>query len=252
MLCVSDLHELPSYSCAAVGLETGKTTGRYLGHSAQVMDISTSEADPNVFVTACGDGHARLYDTRHHLPMLTFDVGQQGDICPAAILCHPDGIPTIFTGTERREVIKLWDVRALSAVYELATGNNIVVGMAWDSTHGSLYAATECNYVDRQGFHHDYRKAKMPKSSARSPEVTTRPSTQEHPDGEDGDEESDSSDPDDDDERAWPKQAFHAEDYFGYTFDAGDHLIYRYQFKADADTTIVPPDGDVSLHASWW
>jgi len=59
---------------------------------------------------------------------------------------------------------------------------------------------------------------------------------------------------------SWPQQAFHAEVYFGYTSDAGDDLICgfrlkferdRYQFKADADTSIIPPGGDVSLHRSW-
>lgn len=99
MLCVSDpdYNKLrSSFSCVAVELETGKTSDRYIGHSAEVLDISTSESDPDVFVTACDDGYARLYDTRHHLPILTIDVGQQGDACPAAIICHPNGIPSAY------------------------------------------------------------------------------------------------------------------------------------------------------------
>jgi hypothetical protein len=126
----------------------------------------------------------------------------------------------MFTGSEKSEIIKLWDVRARSAIYELATGNNMVVSMTWDSAHSSLYAATECNYIDRLGHNHGYRRAKMPKPSSL---------THDNVDGED--EESDGYDSDDDDDRAWPEQAFHAEDYFGYTFDAGDHQICRFGLK---------------------
>jgi hypothetical protein len=97
MICVSDPHKTSSYSCVALELETGKTSGRYLGHGARVTNLSTSEADPHVFVTACGDGCARLYDTRHHMPVLTFDVGHRGDICPAVIICHPDGTPSAYS-----------------------------------------------------------------------------------------------------------------------------------------------------------
>jgi len=68
------------------------------------------------------------------------------------------------------------------------------------------------------------------------------------PRGSDTDEATD----DDDDDRAWPMKAFHAENYFGYTFDAGDHRIYRYQFKADADTSIVPPYGGASCYSTGW
>jgi hypothetical protein len=129
----------------------------------------------------------------------------------------------IFTGAEKRESIKLWDVRARSAVYELATGNNAVVGMVWDSTRSALYAATECNYMDRLGRHHDYRRAKI--LTATKLGEMTRSSTQE--DGDDDDYDTD----DDDDDRAWPMKAFHAENYFGYTFDAGDHGICGFNLK---------------------
>jgi hypothetical protein len=107
----------------------------------------------------------------------------------------------------------MWDVRAQCSIFELATGNNAVTCMAWDSKHNSLFAATECRYVDRHGYHHGYRTVKMPKSSDQAPES-------------DMDEEADDPDDDDwDDEKAWPKDAFHGEDYFGYTFDAGRHQI---------------------------
>lgn len=92
MLGVSDPYKTRKSTCISLELESGKISDRYLGHSAQVKGFSTSQSDPNVFLTACGDGYARLYDTRHHLPMLTFDVGQQSSVCSSAIPCHSDGI----------------------------------------------------------------------------------------------------------------------------------------------------------------
>ena len=83
------------YRCLAVDLEHGgKTATRYLGHGGQVVNVHTSTHDKNMFVTACSDGLARLYDVRHPLPVLTVDVGGQSSGCGDAILIHPDGIPS--------------------------------------------------------------------------------------------------------------------------------------------------------------
>jgi len=113
----------------------------------------------------------------------------------------------------------MWDIRARTAVYELATGNNAVVALAWDNAHHSLYAATECRYVDRMGGQHNYRKAEIPK--LRTETLT---------DGEADDEGDVEGEEDDEDEDAnfgkkWPKKAMHSEDYFGYPFDAAEHRL---------------------------
>jgi hypothetical protein len=128
----------------------------------------------------------------------------------------------VFTGQEESEQIKMWDIRARTAVYELATGNNAVVALAWDNVHHSLYAANECRYMDRMGGHHEYRKAEIPKPRAKN--LTG---------GEADDEESGGDievDGDDEDEDAsfgkkWPRKATHSEDYFGYPFDAAGHRL---------------------------
>jgi hypothetical protein len=124
-----------------------------------------------------------------------------------------DSDVAVFTGAEARQQIKVWDIRAREAVYELSTGNNSVVDMAWDAAHNSLYAVTECTYMDRMGYTHDYRRAKVRK--------------QKNPEGEgtEGDDGEDDDDDDDYEERCWPKRAHHGEDYFGYLFDAGDHSL---------------------------
>jgi len=53
-------------------------------------------------------------------------------------------------------------------------------------------------------------------------------------------------DSDDGDERCWPTDAWHGEDAFEYTFDAGEHRIYRYAFKENPDTSVVPEYGDAT------
>ncbi|QRW11836.1 WD40 domain protein [Ceratobasidium sp. AG-Ba] len=139
MLC----HAEP-YDCLTIDLEQqGKVTSRYLGHGGKITGFSASESDPQAFLTTCHDGLARLYDLHTALPVLTFDLGQRGDTCKSALLIHPDSITS-----SRAEQIKMWDVRARTSVYELATGNNAVTSLAWDSSNNALYAATERNYYD--------------------------------------------------------------------------------------------------------
>ncbi|KAG8680321.1 hypothetical protein FRC08_016385 [Ceratobasidium sp. 394] len=242
MLCHSE-----PYGCYTIDLEhEGKIAARYLGHGGKIADLSVSEGDPRAFLTACSDGYARLFDIRTPLPVLTFDACGQDEFCEAAVLAHPDGIPSkctssdplrplltillaVFTGTDKAEQIKMWDVRACTPVYELATGNNRVQSLAWDSKRNCLYAATECSYQDRMGYRHDYRRSRLR--------------------GDDSD-----SDFDEGEDPAWPKTAWHDEDYFGYAFDAGDNRIYRYAFKEDPDMSILPEYGDarVNEYESRW
>ena len=68
-------------------------------------------------------------------------------------ILHVDRSPVIFTGgTHKTQSIKVWDPRAKKLVYELATGNNAVHSLAWDAPRATLYAATECDAMDRMGY----------------------------------------------------------------------------------------------------
>ncbi|CAE6460958.1 unnamed protein product [Rhizoctonia solani] len=245
VLCAERARRSGVYDCVGIDLETGKTTSYYLGHGDEITAFSVSPTDPQLFLTACGDGFARLFDLRRPLPVTTLDACGLQEGCEAATLVMPDGIPTVFTGTTKSEQIKLWDVRARACVYELSTGNNTVESLAWDAHNNCLYAATKCNYMDRLGNHHDYRYAKIPKSQRSNQGV---------------DDEDDDEDDDDDDEgatdgeRCWPKDAWHTEDYFGYLFDAGDHSIIRYAFKEDPSPSVVPLYGNATVgdgHFPW-
>ena len=77
-------------------------------------------------------------------------------------ILHVDRSPVIFTGgTHKTQSIKVWDPRAKKLVYELATGNNAVHSLAWDAPRATLYAVTECDAMDRMGYRHDYRQARI-------------------------------------------------------------------------------------------
>jgi hypothetical protein len=168
-------------------------------------------------------------------------------------------------------------------VYELATGNNSVHRIVWDAKRTTLYAVTECVYMDRMGYHHDYRKAKIPdlrsaeEKAEEEKEVIADEGAVDEVDDEEEDEddyedeeegeEEEESDDDDDDEygRNWPSRAFHRENHFGYAFDAGNHrickflsdyplnaslieddILDRYDFKANPDLSVLPPYGNAS------
>ncbi|CUA78533.1 hypothetical protein RSOLAG22IIIB_13211 [Rhizoctonia solani] len=244
VLCAEKARKTGVFDCIGIDLETGKTISHYLGHGDEISAFSVSPSDPQLFLTACGDGFVRLFDLRRPLPAVTLDACGLKEGCEAAALVMPDGIPTVFTGTGKSEQIKLWDVRARACVYELSTGNNAVESLAWDAHNNCLYAATQCSYIDRLGNHHDYRYAKIPKSQRSDTDV-------------DYDEEGEGDDDDDeegpiDGERCWPKEAWHTEDYFGYLFDAGDHSIIRYTFKEDPNYSVVPLYGNATIGGSHW
>ncbi|KEP47054.1 WD40 domain protein [Rhizoctonia solani 123E] len=243
VLCSEKARRSGVYDCVGIDLETGKTVSYHLGHGDEITAFSVAPSDPQLFLTACGDGFARLFDLRHPLPVVTVDACGLKESCEAATLVMPGGIPTVFTGTSKSEQIKLWDIRARACVYELSTGNTMVESLSWDAHNNCLYAATQCSYMDRLGNHHDYRYARIPKS-------------QRSIQGVDEEDEEDEDDEDDeaatDGERCWPKDAWHTEDYFGHLFDAGDHSIIRYKFKEDPISSVVPLYGNATVGGGHW
>ncbi|KDN48380.1 hypothetical protein RSAG8_02972, partial [Rhizoctonia solani AG-8 WAC10335] len=211
-----------SRSCLLIDFgHNGKTVAVVKGHRDTVSDFSTSTADPRAFLTACHDGYARLFDIRQPYPVIEFQAGHQYD-CRSVALAFPDGIPIVFTGTNHREKIKVWDVRAKACIYELATGNNQVKSLSWDAESNSLFAYTSCGYKDKSRSY-QYRQADIPQRKRAS-----------HPNNT-----SQGSKP-----RCWPRQAWHAEDYFEYAFDAGEDQIYRYTFKEEPNRYILPEYGN--------
>ncbi len=131
----------------------------------------------------------------------------------------------MFTGGDRSQSIKAWDIRARAMVYELATGNNAVRALSWDAKRNALYAAAECDYMDRNGYHHGYRRARIPKWAQLYPQEAGEDDDDDDDDDMD-DEEYDSDD--DDGEENWPENAYHSEDSFGYAYDAGEHTLRQF------------------------
>ncbi|KAI0072967.1 hypothetical protein K474DRAFT_1678259 [Panus rudis PR-1116 ss-1] len=265
-----------SYSCVAIDLEHGgRRAKRFLGASGAIGCFSTSDGDPNIFLTSADDGHIRLYDIRGSLPFLTLDVGHLSANADAAVLLHPDGIPSqyspfafhensVFSGGQKTECIKLWDIRAKKVVYDLSTGNNAVEVLAWDSKRSTLYAATECMYVDRLGGFHGYRHARKPNfqevcdNSSESgseagdelPSGIDRPEPDDDEDMASDDDEEDEEEIEDDwddEDQNWPKDAYHGENYYGKMYDAASHTLLRYHFTPDANPDIFPASGYSSV-----
>nr|VWP01139.1 Ubiquitin ligase complex F-box protein GRR1, putative [Ganoderma boninense] len=157
LLCGERSRDTDGFACVALDLEHGgRRAARFLGHGHDAERFATSNVEPNVFWTAGGDGFARMFDVRRPLPVLTFDTGGQSEGCADVVFVHPDGIPTLFTGGERTQQIKMWDIRARACVYELSTGNNGVSFMLWDDKRTTLLAASERGYPK-------YRKASIPR-----------------------------------------------------------------------------------------
>ncbi|KAI5898084.1 uncharacterized protein SCHCODRAFT_02744383 [Schizophyllum commune H4-8] len=221
----------------------GKITMRYLGHGGTINNITSSDDDPNSFLTAANDGFVRLFDVREPTPQMTVDAGERSEHCFSALYVHVNGIPVIFTGgANKTQCIRVWDPRAKKLVYELATGNNSVQSLAWDAPRSTLYAATECNALDRAGIRHGYGRLRMPDGDdsihdERGKPAEEPPKKRARIDAGGGEDEYD-------EERGWPKGAYHDEKYFGYAWDCGDHRLVRYKFGLDADSTVVPEYGD--------
>ncbi|KAI0671424.1 WD40-repeat-containing domain protein [Trametes maxima] len=273
LLCGEQAARSGGYSCIALDLEHGgQRAARYLGHGGDVVRITSSPGDPNMFATAASDGYARLFDARRPLPVLTVETSIQHEGCADVVLVHPNGIPTLFTGGDRTQQIKMWDLREQECVYELATGNNAVSAMAWDPARTSLYVATRCPHVDRFGERTGYRRARVPAwatwasverdykahkthgSGPRIPPPIIVPYVPSDDDEEeDGDgrgyyetESEDEVDGEDEIDEAysadmrWPEKCFHKENYFGYAYDAGENVLFRWHFKDAPDITQLP------------
>jgi len=171
----------------------------------------------------------------------------------------------VITGGQRSEAIKVWDPRAKAIVYELATGNNSVNSMAWDAPRSTLFAATECMWMDRLGYHHEYRPARIP----RAHDMERRGDAGMDIEGEE--EEEEEFDDEDEFERYWPKRAHHDETYFGYALDAGEYRLcewfpscspgdilimfndtVRYKFGVDTDPSVLPDYGQARPSRGGW
>ncbi|KAI0750113.1 hypothetical protein C8Q80DRAFT_1269875 [Daedaleopsis nitida] len=208
------------YGCYALDLESnGKKVMRFLGHGGEVDAFSISTGDANVFVTGCSDGYARLFDMRHPLPVMTLNPGGRIESCEAVSFIHPDGVPVVYTAGPRSASVKAWDIRVRASTYELATGNTAVRALSWDAKHNALYVAAECTYMGRNGNHFGYRRAKIPRWAREFVEETEP--------GMDVDE----------DEENWPERAYRQESFFGYAYDAGDHVLQ------DPDVKEIPEYG---------
>lgn len=148
----------------------------------------------------------------------------------------------------------MWDIRAEECVYELSTGNNAVSALAWDSARSALFVATECRYVNRMGVRSGYRRARIPRwatwkavdkeykvykdavKNGLAADMDEEYGGMDYPDVyddylDDSEEAEDESEDEEDIDESysadmrWPQKCFHKEDFFGYAYDAGEHVL---------------------------
>ena len=80
----------------ALDLDDGARKAKtFLGHGGLIGAFSVSSGDASMFATGCSDGHARLYDVRHPLPVATYSHNRPVDAYYAVELAHPDGVPSM-------------------------------------------------------------------------------------------------------------------------------------------------------------
>lgn len=87
--------------------------------------------------------------------------------------------------------------------------------------------------MDRNGYHHDYRRAKISKRQRATQDSSGGSSLEPEIVDDDGDEDYESDEDDEEDEEdddvdeCWPEKAMHLEDYYEYPFDAGEHTLCK-------------------------
>ncbi|KAJ7480853.1 hypothetical protein FB451DRAFT_1556344 [Mycena latifolia] len=261
MLCAPDLFApRPNfsggdYACVLLDLDFAKPAARCT----------------RTFLTAAADGYVRLYDTRRPLPSLSLAAEE----CGGAVLVRPGGIPqnaVVLAGSSKDEVVRLWDVRAAKTVYELSAGNNAVGGLAWDAECSVLYVATVSANFNRK-FEHTfgYRLANVDgmvitlarrgdrgrnqdalramnarcicENDTKACENAAHTLLGDHNLDCDSDPDYDYRYDRWDEDISWPCNALHKEDYFGALFDAGEHRLFRYAFREQADPSVLPVYG---------
>ncbi|KAF8640267.1 hypothetical protein AX16_010162 [Volvariella volvacea WC 439] len=235
MICSAspeDLAVSQKYFCRILDLTTGTFGMRFIGHAHTIDSFATSPRDGNIFATACSDaGDGRLREST----------------CTGIALAHPDGIPLLFTGADKCEQIKVWDMRARSILYDL--GQETTPSPPSPGTRKKTHYvrqpiaitshATE-NEPEDDG--EDEEEHDSDTSMQLADEDSMEIVGNEDKDYEDTDSEglepdantfeNDYEDPDWPETR-WPKHALNGPGHYAHCYDAARHMLYRYVFKPE-------------------
>eukprot|EP00761_Pharyngomonas_kirbyi_P004538 gb/GECH01004543.1/.p1 GENE.gb/GECH01004543.1/~~gb/GECH01004543.1/.p1 ORF type:complete len:304 (+),score=69.05 gb/GECH01004543.1/:1-912(+) len=178
-----------------------KVVDIYLSHGADIEDLKVS-SDLGMFATASRDTTCKLWDPRQSTAAYTL----QGHSKPAFAcgIASVNGVPFAWSGGSD-ESIKCYDLRMKTVLYELSTGNNTVHSLHFHPATQSIFAQTECLYIDRLGRKH----------YSDGPGLMGAMSDEEEED--------------------WPQAAFHRNTDFDVDWDAGDHQLLQYQYHTEME-----------------
>jgi len=135
-------------TCILWDLETGTKSTEFSDHNGDVMSVSISPSDRNIFVSGACDASAKLWDIRAGRCVQTFH-GHEGDI--NAVSFFPNGM-AFGTGSDDASC-RLFDIRADRELM-LYTHDNILCGItsvAFSSSGRYLFAGYDdfnCNVWD--------------------------------------------------------------------------------------------------------
>eukprot|EP00978_Attheya_sp_CCMP212_P022696 scaffold68134_cov52-Attheya_sp.AAC.1 len=141
-------------SCIFWDIERGDALTTFTGHGGDVMSISLSPKDKNVFVSSSIDGTAKIWDIRESKCVQTH-VGHTADV--NAVSFFPDG-NAIGTGSDDR-TCRIFDMRAYGEVNSfLSSGTSGVTSVDFSKSGRILFSA----YNDTNMAAWDTLKTKAP------------------------------------------------------------------------------------------
>ena len=218
-------NKLPAASqtaCVTLDLHANAVAGHFLGHGGEISHVSSLPSRrPDAFMTACGDGVVRVYDSRSPLPNIS--VASVCEDMGGAAHANVNGVEFVFTGGGRSQSIRCFDLRAQTPLYELSTGNLEIRGLQFDQPTSTLYALGEG--VPGEG--REYCRIRDGSTATgrrlRSDSMALDSDGEQTEDEDsDGDDAASSSSLD---HPRWPADSPHRPDAFGCLFDAGEHRL---------------------------
>jgi len=130
-------------SCIFWDIERGDALTTFTGHGGDVMSISLSPKDKNVFVSSSIDGTAKIWDIRESRCVQTHS-GHTADV--NAVSFFPDG-NAIGTGSDDR-TCRIFDMRAYGEVNcFLSSGTSGVTSVDFSKSGRILFSAYNDTYM---------------------------------------------------------------------------------------------------------
>lgn len=131
-------------TCSCWDIERGKPTANFKDHKADVMSLSGSNIDANIFASGSVDSTCKIWDIRTGKSVLTFR-GHSSDV--NSVTFFPDG-NAIGTGSDDTSC-RIFDMRCASELGAFGTPQILsgITSVSFSSSGRFLFAGYEDNHV---------------------------------------------------------------------------------------------------------